>query len=124
MNKKAVYTWITPKGQKKERKTFLGKHIGNTIHREFPFSKAVLWQNKELSFDKRLLDYALETDIRYIVFTDPIKRISLKVGIKALQNNGYEEQYGEGTQWYFSKQLGRKLSQYERTPYVREEVVI
>ena len=42
MNKKAVYTWITPKGQKKERKTFLGKHIGNTIHREFPFSKAVL----------------------------------------------------------------------------------
>ncbi len=121
---KAIYAWITPKGQKKERKTFLGKHIGNTIHREFPFSKAVLWQNKELSFDKRLLDYALETNVKYFVFSDPVKRISLKAGIKALQNNGYEEQYGEGTQWYFSKQLARKLSQQEKTPYVSREVVI
>tara|TARA_R110002051_G_scaffold3527_2_gene19004 strand:+ start:3186 stop:3557 length:372 start_codon:yes stop_codon:yes gene_type:complete len=121
---KAIYAWITPKGKKEERKTFLGKHIGNTIHREFPFSKAVLWQNKELSFDKRLLDYALETNVKYFVFSDPIKRISLKAGIKALQNNGYEEQYGEGTQWYFSKQLARKLSQQEKTPYVSREVVI
>jgi len=40
------------------------------------------------------------------------------------QNNGYEEQYGEGTQWYFSKQLARKLSQQEKTPYVSREVVI
>ena len=121
---KAIYTWITPKGQKKERKTFLGKHIGNTIHREFPFSKAVLWQNKELSFDRRLLDYALETNVKYFVFTDPIKRISLKAGIKAVENNGYAEQYGEGQQWYFSKQLARKLSQQEKTPYVSNEVVI
>ena len=122
--KKAIYTWIIPKGQKKERKTFLGKHIGNTIYREFPFSKAVLWQNKELSFDKRLLDYALETSVKYFVFTDPVKRISLKAGIKSIENNGYAEQYGEGTQWYFSKQLARKLSQQERTPYVSNEVVI
>ena len=121
---KAIYTWITPKGQKKERKTFLGKHIGNTIHREFPFSKAVLWQNKELSFDRRVLDYALETNVNYFVFTDPIKRISLKAGIKAVENNGYAEQYGEGQQWYFSKQLARKLSQQEKTPYVSNEVVI
>ena len=121
---KAIYTWITPKGQKKERKTFLGKHIGNTIHREFPFSKAVLWQNKELSFDRRLLNYALETNVKYFVFTDPIKRISLKAGIKAVENNGYAEQYGEGQQWYFSKQLARKLSQQEKTPYVSNEVVI
>ena len=51
---KAIYTTVN------NRKTFLGKHINNTIVREFPFSKAVLWQNKGLGFDKRLLEYAKE----------------------------------------------------------------
>ena len=115
---KAIYTSI------KGRKTFLGKHIKDTIYREFPFSKAVLWQNKELSFDKRLLDYALKTKVKNFVFTDPIKRISLKAGIKALKNNGYEKEYGEGVQWYFSKQLVNKLPEVAKTPYVKQEVEI
>ena len=45
MGNKAIYTYING------RKTFVGKQINDVIHREFDFSKAVLWQNKELSFD-------------------------------------------------------------------------
>ena len=66
-----------------DRKTFLGKHVNNTIVREFPFSKAVLWQNKNLGFDKRLLSYAKDNKVKQFIFSDPVKRISLKIGIRA-----------------------------------------
>ena len=57
---KAIYTTVN------NRKTFLGKHINNTIIREFPFSKAVLWQSKNLGFDKRLLEYAKENKVKQL----------------------------------------------------------
>ena len=121
--KQAVYTSINGK------KTFLGKHIDDVIYREFPFKTAVLWQDKELSFDKRLLDYAIRTKVKGFVFTDPVKRISLKVGIKALQNNVHErDEHGRsklmGAQYYFSKSLGEKLIKVKKTPYVKQEVMI
>ena len=58
MGNKAIYTYING------RKTFVGKQINDVIHREFDFSKAVLWQNKELSFDERLLLYAQNQKIK------------------------------------------------------------
>ena len=56
----AIYTYING------RKTFLGKHIKDEIVREFPFTKAVLWQNKNLGFDIRLLAYAKEHKIKIV----------------------------------------------------------
>ena len=49
---KAVYIY------NRGRKTFIGKHIKDVIYREFAFTRAVLWQNKSLSFDSRMLAYA------------------------------------------------------------------
>jgi len=68
---KAIYTEINGK------KIFVGKHIKNEIIREFPFSKAVLWQNKNLGFDIRLLKYAKEHNVKSFIFSDPVKTISL-----------------------------------------------
>jgi len=114
----AVYTDING------RKTFLGKHINNEIVREFPFSKAVLWQDKNLGFDKRLLKYAEENNVKYFIFSDPIKGISLKIGIRAAISNGNQNEFGQGTQWYMPKSIMKKLDKYRKTPYVKKEIVI
>ena len=103
---KAIYTTVN------NRKTFLGKHINNTIVREFPFSKAVLWQNRGLGFDKRLLEYAKENKVKQFIFSDPIKKISLKIGIKAAIFNGEENNYGEGLQWYIPKMIRKEQLKY------------
>jgi hypothetical protein len=115
---KAIYTNINGK------KVFLGKHIENDIIREFPFSKAVLWQNKDLGFDIRLLKYAKENNVKSLIFSDPSKLISLKIGIKAAENNGREAEYGEGKQWYISKSIMKKLDKYKKTPYIKNEITI
>jgi len=114
----AIYTNIN------DRKVFLGKHINNEIIREFPFSKAVLWQNKNLGFDKRLLKYAKENNVKSFIFSDPIKGISLKIGIKAALSNGKQNEYGQGTQWYMPKSIMKKLEIYKKTPYIKKEVII
>jgi hypothetical protein len=114
----AVYTDING------RKTFLGKHINNEIIREFPFSKAVLWQDKNLGFDKRLLKYAKENDVKSFIFSDPIKGISLKIGIRAAVSNGKQNEFGQGTQWYMPKSIMKRLETYRKTPYVKKEVII
>jgi hypothetical protein len=114
----AIYTEING------RKTFLGKHINNEIVREFPFSKAVLWQDKNLGFDKRLLKYAEENNVKYFIFSDPIKGISLKIGIRAAISNGNQNEFGQGTQWYMPKSIMKRLEKYRKTPYVKKEIVI
>ena len=114
----AVYTDING------RKTFLGKHINNEIIREFPFTKAVLWQDKNLGFDKRLLKYAEENNVKYFIFSDPIKGISLKIGIRAAISNGNQNEFGQGTQWYMPKSIMKRLEKYRKTPYVKKEIVI
>ena len=114
----AVYTDING------RKTFLGKHINNEIIREFPFTKAVLWQDKNLGFDKRLLKYAKENDVKSFIFSDPIKGISLKIGIKAAISNGKQNEFGQGQQWYMPKSIMKRLEIYRKTPYVKKEVII
>ena len=114
----AVYTDING------RKTFLGKHIDNEIVREFPFTKAVLWQDKNLGFDKRLLKYAKENDVKSFIFSDPIKGISLKIGIKAAISNGKQNEFGQGQQWYMPKSIMKRLEIYRKTPYVKKEVII
>ena len=114
----AVYTDING------RKTFLGKHIDNEIVREFPFTKAVLWQDKNLGFDKRLLKYAKENNVKSFIFSDPIKGISLKIGIKAAISNGKQNEFGQGQQWYMPKSIMKILEIYRKTPYVKKEVII
>jgi len=114
----AIYTDVN------NRKTFLGKHIKNEIVREFPFSKAVLWQNKNLGFDKKLLKYAEDNNIKSFIFSDPIKGISLKIGIKAAISNGKENEFGQGVQWYIPKSIMKKLDIYRKTPYIKKEVII
>ena len=114
MTKKAIYTDVNG------RKTFLGKHINDTIIRDFPFAKAVLWQDKELSFDKRLLAYAQLKSIKYFIMSDSKNKISLKFGIRAISNNGTPKNHGQGEQWYFPKDIGKKIK-YKKTPYVKEE---
>ena len=115
---KAIYTTVN------NRKTFLGKHINNTIIREFPFSKAVLWQTKGLGFDKRLLGYATSNKVKQFIFSDPVKRISLKIGIRAAIFNGEENNYGEGLQWYIPKSMMKKIEGYRKAPYIKKEVII
>ena len=114
----AIYTMVN------NRKTFLGKHVNNTILREFPFSKAVLWQNKNLGFDKRLLSYAEDKKVKQFIFSDPVKRISLKIGIRAAIFNGEENNYGEGLQWYIPKSIMKKIDSYKKAPYIKKEVII
>ena len=114
----AIYTRVN------DRKTFLGKHINNTIIREFPFNKAVLWQNKNLGFDKRLLSYARDNKVKQFIFSDPVKRISLKIGIRAAIFNGEENNYGEGLQWYVPKSIMKKIDNYRKAQYIKKEVII
>jgi len=114
----AIYTDVN------NRKTFLGKHIKNEIVREFPFSKAVLWQNKNLGFDKKLLKYAEDNNVKSFIFSDPLKGISLKIGIKAAISNGKEDNFGQGVQWYIPKSIMKKLDTYRKTPYIKKEVII
>ena len=106
------------------RKTFLGKHIKNEIIREFPFSVAVLWQNKNLGFDKRLLKYAKEHKVKSFIFSDPIKEFSLKIGVRAAINNGKEDNFGQGVQWYIPKSIMKKLDSYRKAPYIKKEIIL
>ena len=118
MDNKAIYTYING------RKTFVGKHIKDKIHREFDFSKAVLWQHKEFSFDKNLLVYATNNNIKSFIMTNTRDNTSFKFGIRAIVNNGhYMKEYGEGEQWYFSKDIGKKVK-FSRTPYVKHEIIL
>ena len=117
MGNKAIYTYING------RKTFVGKQINDVIHREFDFSKAVLWQNKELSFDERLLLYAQNQKIKSFVFTDTRKKTSFKFGLKKILNNGRFDQHGVGDQWYFPKDIGKEI-RFKKTPYVKKEVIL
>lgn len=115
---KAIYVHVNGK------KTFVGKHIKEQIVREFDFSKAVLWQHKELSFDKSLLTYALDNKVKSFIMTNTRNKSSFKFGIQAIVNNGhYMKQYGEGEQWYFSKDIGKKVK-YVKTPYVKQEIIL
>ena len=114
---KAVY--IDNRG----RKTFIGKHIKDVIYREFAFTRAVLWQNKSLSFDSRMLAYAQSQSVKKFVFTDTVKRKSYEIGIRALTNNSHTEDHGQGEQLYFPLDLAKKIK-YKKTPFVKKEVVL
>ena len=105
------------------RKTFIGKHIGSIIYREFAHSRAVLWQNKSLSFDAKLLKYALGQNVKKFVFTDTVKKTSSEIGIRSLINNSIMDTYGQGKQWYFPADLPKKIK-FKKTPYVKKEVIL
>ena len=118
MENLAIYTYVNG------RKTFVGKRIKDSIHREFDFSKAVLWQHKELSFDKNLLTYALNNKVKSFIMTNTRDSTSYKFGIRSIVNNGhYMKEYGEGEQWYFSKDIGKKVK-FSKTPYVKNEITL
>jgi len=105
------------------RKTFIGKHINDIIYREFAFNRAVLWQNKSLSFDVRMLEYAQNQNVKKFVFTDTVKKESHEIGIQALIINSHVADHGEGDQHYFPLNLAQKI-RYKKTPYVKNEVIL
>ena len=116
---KAIYTEING------RKTFLGKHANNTIIREFPFRTSVLWQNKNIGFDIRLLKYAKDNSVRSFVFADSTKKESFKIGIKS-----FDKHYtlgtvnkNQGEQCYISKDWLNR-AEYKKTPYIKKEVIL
>jgi hypothetical protein len=115
---KAIYTKVNGK------KIFIGKHIGDSIVREFSFASATLWQNKSLSFDKKLLKYAEDKGVESFIFSDPKKRTQLKIGIESVITNGADGQHGQGNQWYIPKEHMEEMDEYRRTAYVTDEVVI
>ncbi len=114
---KAIYIY------NRGRKTFIGKHINDVIYREFAFNRAVLWQNKSLSFDVRMLEYAQSQNVVKFVFTDTVKKESHEIGIQALINNSHVADHGEGDQHYFPLNLAQKI-RYKKTPYVKSEVTL
>ena len=114
---KAVYIY------NRGRKTFIGKHINDVIYREFAFNRAVLWQNKSLSFDVRMLEYAQNKNVKKFVFTDTVKKESLEIDIQAFENNSHVADHGEGEQHYFPLNLAQKI-RYKKTPYVKNEVIL
>ena len=114
---KAVYIY------NRGRKTFIGKHINDVIYREFAFNRAVLWQNKSLSFDVRMLEYAQSQNVKKFVFTDTVKKESHEIGIQALIINSHVADHGEGDQHYFPLNLAQKI-RYKKTPYVKNEVIL
>jgi len=114
---KAIYTTVN------DRKTFIGKHIDDTIVREFPFNTATLWQNESLSFDKKLLGYAEENEVKSFAFTDPIRRVRLEVSLAAAISDGTDGEHGEGDQWYIPKSSMLEVGYY-KTGYITEEVVL
>ena len=105
------------------RKTYIGKHIKDVIYREFAYRRAVLWQNKSLSFDAKLLKYALCQNVKKFVFTDTVKKTSSEIGIRSLINNSIMDTYGQGKQWYFPADLPKKIK-FKKTPYVKKEVIL
>lgn len=114
---KAIYIY------NRGRKTYIGKHIGDTIFREFAHRRAILWQDNSLSFDAKLLKYAKSKNVKKFVFTDTVKRKSSEIGILSLINNGQKGEHGEGEQWYFPADLPKKIK-YKKTPYVKTEVIL
>jgi len=115
--RKAIYTKING------RKTFIGKHIDDKIVREFEFNTAVLWQDKTLSFDKRLLDYAKGNEIKAIVFSDPKKMVRLEIGLDDVLKVGRAEEYGEEVQWYIPMSSASETPYY-KTAYISEEIAL
>ena len=97
---------------------FIGKHIKNNIIREFPFAKAVLWQNKSFSFDKKLLDYAKQNAVENFVFADLHKNVYLRLSMNSVLQNGSDGDYGYGLQWYVPMSVGEELETYKKSPYV------
>jgi len=115
---KAIYTIVNG------RRTFIGKHVGDSIVREFPFASSVLWQNKSLSFDKRLLDYAKNNDVKTFIFSDLAKRVYLKLSIESVISDGSDGYNGAGLQWYIPMKFAENLEDHTRTSYIKDELVI
>ena len=114
---KAIYTTVN------SRKTFIGKHIDDSIVREFPFNTATLWQKESLSFDKKLLGYAEENGVKSFAFTDPKRGVRLEVSLERAISDGVDGEHGEGDQWYIPKASMMEVG-YCKTAYISEEVVL
>ena len=109
----------------KGRKIYLGKHIENTILREFPFRSAVLWKENAIGFDIRLLEYAKENKVKGFVFTDSLRKESFKIGIKSMMNNHWikTENETEGEQVYINRDLLKK-TKYYKYPFIKNELYL
>src|SRR3989304_5640301 len=116
---------LTTNPKSEDKKTFFtGKIIDDTFYREFNFSTAVLWQNKEVSIDKRVFDYLAAEGIKKIVFTDTGKGKSYEISIKKFDNHKRVADYGEMKQCYLHKSWLKELPALIKTPYVKAEKLI
>ena len=97
MSDKVIYTTIG------DRRVILAKHVDNTILRELPFKQSVLWKTKSFGFNKKLLDYA--------------KQNYVQIGMDAMIQEGSEDDYGYGLNWYVPMSAGVELDTYKKAPY-------
>ena len=106
----------------KGREIYTGKIIRDTFYRNFAFSKAVLWQNKEVSMDEKVFNY-VKDKVKQIVFIDTTKKEAHKIGIRKAVNHASVNDYGEGKQVYLNKDLLDRIDM-PRVPYVGFKVLI
>ncbi len=113
-----VALYLTIDGQRK----FVGKHIGNTIYRDFPFSKAKLRKGDALGSDIRLLEYARYHNVAGFVFTDPKKKVSLAISIDNLEKHYFESEENpkEGRQFRVNMEHLKKIK-HIKTDYTNFE---
>jgi hypothetical protein len=117
---KVIFTTVNGK------RLCLAKHVGNTITRELPFKQSVLWKTKSFSFNKKLLDYAKQNDVEKFIFADLEKKNYVQIGMDAMIQEGSEDDYGYGLNWYVPMSAGVELDTYEKAPYFdkKESIVI
>ena len=106
----------------KGREIYTGKIIGDIFYRNFPFSKAVLWQNREISIDQTVFEY-LWGKVKKIVFIDTVKKTAFEIGIRKAVNHARKADYGEGVQMYINKDLLDKID-FPKIPFVEFKVVV
>lgn len=101
------------------KRRFVGKTIDRYFVREFGFGKAVLWQSRELSVDKRAIEYVKDY-CKDIIFSDLEDRKSFMISMKDFIANARTDNYGEGEQMYIGMNFLKKLPAYYPTRYVKE----
>ncbi len=112
MEMKTLYT------RYKEKSIIIGKHLGNRIVRELPFSKAVLWKIKSFSLPQKLVDYAERNNVEDFVFADLAKKNYVQIGMDKVLSEGTKDNYGFGPHVYVPMDAGVELDSYEPAPFI------
>ena len=79
----------------------LGKFEGDEYIKEVVFSKAVLWSQRKLSLQMRIMDDVKKKHIKKIVFIDKIKGEKWVFSVKKVIDKMRLESHGQEKQYYF-----------------------